>query len=158
MRWWVALALAVAGCGRVAFDPLAGDASGATGDDAARGDANAVSDGAGAACASAIPVTGGVTTVDTCAGGDRLVGCGPGGTPEAVFAFTPPATGVYTVTAFETGTTQKQQLGFYDASCTTPRQCAGSLTSTFDGGLTYAVSVESPIGGCVTVDFTITAN
>ena len=155
MRWVVAVVLA--GCGRFGFDSLSDDARPGT-SDGPHGDGPHADAAGPGTCASAIPVTGGVTTIDTCTGTDQIPGCGAAGTPKVVFAFTPPATNVYTLAAYKTGTLQKQEMTFYDPSCTTPLQCAGSLSSTFAGGITHYVGVESAVGGCVTVDFTITPN
>ena len=164
------LVIALAACGRVGFDPIAGD-HGAPGDgppgdgdgkpgggDGGSGSAASMTDGQESACATAIPVQSGVKkTTSTCLGGDRIDGCGPANTQEVVFAFAVPTTQAYTAEAFDTGTNNiSNSTAVVDSTCTTTTgACAGLLGQMFNQGDTVYFVVEDDAGGCTTIDFLV---
>jgi hypothetical protein len=162
MRWCVVLALL--GCGRRGFDPH-GDATSIASGDGAPGDGVAGDGGstdAGldafpAACANAMVIGLGTTTVSTCDGSnDRLDGCAAAGTNEIVFRFTPPASGGYQFAAYNPGTQNvSNSTGRVSADCTRVTGCAGIVGTSLTAGVDYYFTVEATSGGCATIDFNI---
>jgi hypothetical protein len=160
VRW--AFVIALAACGRVGFDPIAGELP-PNGDgppaphDSGSGSAAPMVDAQPVACAAAIPVTPGVKkTTSTCVGGDHLDGCGPPGTQEVVFELTVPATGSYQVQAFDSLTTNiSDSVAQVNAACTaTSGACAGILSQSLNAGVYYFI-VEDAAGSCGTIDFLV---
>lgn len=151
----------VAGCGRIAFDPI-GDGVPPT--DGRAGDGR-VGDGgsdgppidAPTACATS-PLTLQPNTplmVDTCSTNlDQVDACGPASTREVVFKFSVPASGGYNFRARNAGTTTvSNTTGLLDASCTGTVTCAGILSRTFNAGEVLYFVVEASSGGCATIEF-----
>ncbi|HUJ62577.1 MAG TPA: hypothetical protein VLX92_28945 [Kofleriaceae bacterium] len=160
----VAIAIALAGCGRLDFD-LIGGGSGSGASDARRGDGKASppgdgtrpADAASTACDHAIPVTAGTPlTESTCTGRDQVEGCGPAGTQEVVFAFTAPDDNGYTFRAFDPGTMNvSNSTGVLDATCTTVQSCSGIYGDSPGQGNTIYLVVEASSGGCATIEFSV---
>ena len=153
--------LVLAACGRVHFDPLppgsgpGGDGGGARDSTTIGGDGMITADGAVTACAFAIPVQQGVRKMSsTCLGHDLVTGCGPAGTQEVVFSFTPPTSGGYSMQAYDTGTNNiTNSVALLNASCTAKSgNCAGILGIQLPAGTSYFV-VEASSGGCANIDF-----
>ena len=164
MRW--VLLVAVAGCGRLGFDAH-GDASGGPGRDAVTGGGDAMGDGGGGggdgadapanACTNAKVVTVGQRlATSTCVGQDLLDACGPPGTEEVVFSFTPPQTAGYNVRAYNAGTNNiSNSTAQLNAACMQPGSCTGILGTTFQTGMTYYFVVEASGGGCASIEFLV---
>lgn len=158
--------LALAGCGRLGFDPV-----GTTGDDASPGDGaqtgdangdavadtNAPIDSFPAACANAVAVTIGRTAdLDTCAMVDSIDGCGPVGAREIVLRFDPPTTRGYNFRAFDGATNNtSNSTATLNPACTATVQCAGLLGITGTAGQPMYLIVEASAGGCATIQFSI---
>lgn len=160
----------MAACGRVGFDPTAGNGNDGkpppAGDggspvthDATLGDgASPMIDAQASACANALVVQSGVKlTTSTCVGADLIDGCGPPNTQEVVFAFSVPTTGPYLAEAFDTGTNNvSNSTAMLDSTCTqTTGTCAGLLGVNLTKGDTAYFIVEADAGGCATIDFSI---
>jgi hypothetical protein len=152
------LFVVVAGCGRIAFDPLS-DGSAPAGD-ATLGDGGGSGDGppidAATACANAMtvqPLT--PITVDTCATGlDQLDACGPANTREVIFKFTVPTSGGYNFRARDAGTQNvSNSTGVLNAGCTAITNCPGIFSSTFTAGQVLYFVVEASSGTCATIEF-----
>lgn len=158
--------VAVAGCGRIGFDPaLPGDdapggGDGGTGGDGGDGGGGDIVDAPPAtACDDAIPVELGVRLlIDTCAqAADRVDGCGPPGTQDVVLAFAVPATRAYQFRLHDPGTNNvSESLGIVDAACARVGTCAGITGTTLTGGQTVYFAAEASSGGCRMVEFLIT--
>jgi hypothetical protein len=149
----------VAGCGRIAFDPLS-DGSAPVGDGRAGDGGGSASDGppidAPTACANAMtlqPLT--PITIDTCATGlDQLDGCGPANTREVIFKFTVPTSGGYNFRARDAGTQNvSNSTGLVDAGCIATVTCAGILGRTFNAGQIVYFVIEASSGTCATIEF-----
>ena len=159
----IALVLVAAACGRVGFDPLGGPEAGASGGDggAPSGDGrptDGTPDGLTNACASAIPVqVGNLVSTSTCVGGDRLDGCGPPGTQEVVFAFTPSSSAGYSFRAFDHGAMSvSNSTAEVAAGCTQVQSnCSGILGFPVLAGQTVYLIVEADLGGCAMIDFSV---
>jgi hypothetical protein len=155
--------LVLAGCGRIAFDPLGDGAVIAPSDDgggSSSGDGGGTGDGpppdAATACANALtvqPLT--PLTIDTCSTGlDQLDGCGPASTREVIFKFTVPASGGYNFRARDAGTTNvSNTTGLLDAACAATATCAGIVSRTFTAGQIVYFVVEASSGTCATIEF-----
>jgi hypothetical protein len=157
-----ALALALISCGRIGFNPIGG--SGGDDDDSG-GDAHR--DGpvvgpkdapidATTACTNAIAIMQNVRKPSsTCAGGDRVDSCGPAGTQEVVFKFSPATTAGYNFRAFDPGSqnvsNSTQQLD--PNTCVPMGGCAGILGITVAAGATAYFVVEASAGGCTNIEF-----
>jgi hypothetical protein len=155
------LFVVVAGCGRIAFDPLGDGAIGPGGDGSSGGDGGG-SNGDGApldaitACANAItlqPLT--PIMIDTCSTGlDQIDGCGPASTREVVFKFTVPTSGGYNFRARDAGTQNvSNTTGLVDGACAATVTCAGILGRTFTAGEVIYFVVEASSGTCATIEF-----
>lgn len=162
----VAAAFAVSACGRFGFEPVGGivgdpsDAAKPTGDGASTtgGDGGLrVPDAASTACSYAIPVVANQPyTTSTCGGHDLIAGCGPSGTQEVVFAFTPPDGNGYTFRAFDHGTQNvSNSTGYTDPACTAVQGCSGILGMDPGAGNTIYLVVEASAGGCAQIDFSV---
>ncbi|HEY5925717.1 MAG TPA: hypothetical protein VIV11_28720 [Kofleriaceae bacterium] len=163
--------VALVGCGRVGFDPTPGSGPGDDGGGGSGGgDGGGASDGSitggdapmpdaqPAACATAMTVQAGTPiAISTCAGNnDRFDGCGPNSTFEVVFKFFVPATGTYTVRAFDAGTMNiSNTTGRLNAGCTTTTTCTGVLQTTFTSGTIEYFVVEASSGGCTNIEFDV---
>lgn len=156
----------VAGCGRIAFDPIGGgDDVGPIGDAGGSGDGgdgggSSTSDGAMpdalTACNNALtiqPLT--PMMVSTCAGSNDVIdACGPAGTQEVVFKFVVPASGGYNFRARDAGTQNvSSSTGLLNAGCTATVTCAGILSRAFTAGEVIYFVVEASSGGCVNIEF-----
>ena len=156
MRWMAVLAGLVA-CGRVGFDPLTGSNGGALdahdGDGPPGGFKDAPVDASPCAFAIPAPLNTRVAT-STCVGHDLIDGCGPAGTQEVVFAFTPTVTGGYTFRAFDPGTNNvSSSTAQLATGCGAPTACAGVLGVTVTANETAYFVVEAAGGGCVNIEF-----
>lgn len=150
----LALVVALAGCGRIDFDPLR-DGGGSASGSGDGGGSSGSADAAVTACTSAItlqPLT--PIMIDTCAGTDLLDGCGPANTKEVVFAFTVPTSGGYNFRARDAGTQNvSNSTGLVDPSCGSTTTCAGILSRTFTAGQVLYFAVEASSGSCATIEF-----
>jgi hypothetical protein len=151
------LIVLVAGCGRIAFDPL--DDSGSMSGDGSTGDGGGTSDGvpdAATACANAVtlqPLT--PMLIDTCSTNlDQLDACGPANTREVIFKFTVPTSGGYNFRARDAGTANvSNSTGLLDASCAATTGCVGILSRTFNAGQVLYFVVEASSGTCASIEF-----
>lgn len=160
VRGW--LLFVVAGCGRIAFDPV-GDGGGSPSGDGRLGDGGGggagdggTTDAASACGANALtlqPLT--PYLVDTCAGNsDVFDGCGPASTKEVIFKFTVPATGGYSFRARDPGTMNvSNSTGVINAGCTGTTTCAGIYSAGFTAGQIVYFAIEASSGGCTMVEF-----
>jgi hypothetical protein len=155
--------LLLVACGRINFDPIGdptGDGSMTTGDGTmTMGDGSAMIDAPFTACINAAPVTVnvGVLNVDTCSTGmDLIDGCGPTGTQELVFKFTPTVSAAHTIATYTAGTANVITTGDLSAGTCQPGSCFGLRMVGLTAGMTYYYSIEASSGGCTTVDFKIT--
>ena len=157
------LIVLLAACGRIGFDPTGGITSMRDADDdgSTNGDALNTGDARGpdaqtAACATAMPVSVGITQANTCTGNfDRIDGCGPAGTREIVFRFAPTTTRNYTIQTRFRGTMNVFSTGKVDAACTGNNGCTGISSTNHTAGQTYYFVIEDPQGGCIDIDFEI---
>jgi hypothetical protein len=151
-------------CGRIDFGPIA--PNGTHGDD--DGDDDAPSDGRPAdakldavtnACASeATMIQAGVMTeVNTCVDPDRLDGCGPAGTKEAILEFVPLTSGGYNARAYDHGTTNISMVSTMtlDSACANGSTCAALLGRSYTMGDPVYFLLEASSGGCADVDFLV---
>jgi hypothetical protein len=158
----IALLVALAGCGRLGFDPVTGDALlGGTGDgpngDGVVTDTGSMIDSFPQACLDAIPIgIGRTVTMDTCAQPDRIDGCGLPGAKEIIFRFDPPATSGYTFRAFDGATNNtSNSTAIINAACTGIGSCAGVLGMGATMGQPVYIIVEASNGGCAQIQYSI---
>jgi hypothetical protein len=155
---------AVAGCGRIGFDPAGGALppndgklphDGKTSDS---GSASLIDAPVSACVANGMPVQAGVLThVSTCASPDRLDGCGPTGTKEVILEFIPPASNGYNARAYDHGTMNITMVSttVFDHDCQPMGMCAGLLGTTYTQGVPYYFVLEASSGGCADIDFLV---
>lgn len=157
---WLAVLVALSGCGRIDFDPRfdGGPGGGGSGDGGGSGSGDGGGGGGDTpvtACTNAItlqPLT--PIMIDTCSGMDLLDGCGPANTKEVVFAFTVPASGGYNFRARDAGTQNvSNSTGLVDPACGATTTCAGILSRSFSAGQVIYFAVEASSGGCATIEF-----
>jgi hypothetical protein len=169
--WWVIALGTLAACGRLGFDPLAGDDGTGPGDDGGSnagdgggtGDsgsvtADAMPDAQPAACATAFTVQVNVPyATSTCAGNnDRIDACGPNATNEVVFKVTPATTRSYTIRARDAGTQNvSNSTAQINPACTTSGSCAGVTGIGLTAGQTYYFIVEASSGSCANIEFDV---
>ena len=73
-----------------------------------------------------------------------------------VFRFDAPVIGNYTFRAFDAGTQNTtNSTGVVDATCTMVSTCAGVSGLMGHRGNAVLFTVEAPMGGCTTIDFTV---
>ena len=149
--------LVLTACGRIDFDPT----QPTHGDDAptpAPGDGQHT-DGASlnACAASATMVTAGVpTTINTCVDPDRLDGCGPANSKEAILEFIAPMSGSYNARAYDHGTMNiTVSTMVLDNACANGSSCAGILGLDYTIGVPVYFLLEPPSSGCADVDFLV---
>lgn len=154
------LLVVVAGCGRIAFDPLADGAARPPDDGGGSDGGSSTGDGAmpdaATACANALPLQPLTPMlVDTCSTNlDQLDACGPANTREVIFKFTVPASGGYNFRARDPGTMNvSNTTGLLDAGCTATVTCAGILSRAFTAGEVLYFVVEASSGTCAMVEF-----
>jgi hypothetical protein len=153
---WVAI-LVVAACGRIGFDPIATSIENPMdahdGDGPPGGFKDAPTDASACAFALVAPLNTRVAT-STCLGHDLIDGCGPPGTQEVVFAFTPAQTNGYNFRAFDPGTNNvSNSTARLATGCGGPGSCAGILGVTVNAGETAYLVVEAAAGGCTNIEF-----
>ena len=161
---WIAWLL-IAGCGRVAFDPISegsnptDDGGGSTMGDGSMttGDGSTMIDAAPTACMSTEVITmtpGTPVVVDTCVGMEVFDGCGPANTDEAVFKFVVPTSGGYNFRARDPGTQNvSNTTGLINAGCTATATCAGIISRAFTAGEVLYFVVEASSGTCAQIEF-----
>ena len=149
--------LVLTACGRIDFDPT-GPTHG--GDDAAAVGDGQHADGTplNACAASATMVAAGVlTTINTCVDPDRLDGCGPANSKDAILEFIAPMSGNYNARAYDHGTTNiTVSTTVLDSTCANGSSCAGILGLDYTMGVPVYFLLEPPSGGsCTDVDFLV---
>ena len=149
--------LVLTACGRIDFGPIVPTGDDAPGDGRQR-DGKPVDTELNACAASATMVTAGVpTTINTCVDPDRLDGCGPANSKEAILEFIAPMSGSYTARAYDHGTTNiTVSTMVLDNACANGSSCAGILGLDYTIGVPVYFLLEPPGGGsCADVDFLV---
>jgi len=151
------IVVALSACGRIGFDPTTTSTN----------DGPIVEDGAGSSQPSndapltacnfgLLPQVGVRFAANTCNGRDLIKGCAAMDREELVIDFVPPATGSYSVRAYNPGTnTIMISSGLINPGCGTISQCSGLLVTTFTAGEHYYFAFESSATPCAQIEVLI---